>query len=77
MANAEISEGRTSAAQGENLGTGIRAIWFELRRVVWPTRQELIRMTIVVVVTVITIATFIAIVDALLQQVFKVFYGAS
>ena len=35
----------------------------ELRKVVWPTPQELYRYTLVVVVTVLVIASFIGIVD--------------
>ena len=35
----------------------------ELRKVVWPTPQELYRYTLVVVATVVVIATFIGIVD--------------
>ena len=55
--------------------------WFqghvqELRRVVWPTRQELLRMTGVVVFTVVALALFIAAVDALLDLVAKNFYGS-
>jgi preprotein translocase subunit SecE len=40
----------------------------ELRKVVWPTPQELYRYTLVVVVTVSVIALFIAAVDLGLGQ---------
>lgn len=40
----------------------------ELRKVVWPTPQELYRYTLVVVVTVTVIALFIGAVDLALGQ---------
>ena len=63
------------ARQPEGIG------WFqghvqELRRVVWPTRQELFRMTGVVVFTVVVIALFIGAADALLDLGAKQFYGS-
>ena len=36
----------------------------ELRKVVWPTPQELYRYTLVVIVTVIVISSFIGLADA-------------
>ena len=46
-----------------------RETFDELRKVVWPTPQELYRYTLVVVVTVAVIAGFIGIVDAALAEV--------
>jgi preprotein translocase subunit SecE len=60
----------------QGVGTGLRSIFFELRRVVWPTRQELIRMTTIVIGTVIMIATFIGVVDVLLNKVTIPIYGS-
>ena len=49
----------------------------ELRKVVWPTPQELYRYTLVVIVTVIVIAAFIGAVDAALTELSRRFiYGA-
>ena len=45
----------------------LRETYDELRKVMWPTPQELYRYTLVVVVTVAVIAGFIGIVDAGLQ----------
>jgi preprotein translocase subunit SecE len=48
----------------------------ELRKVVWPTPQELYRFTLVVIVTVVVIAGFIGAVDAGLQSLTaKFIYG--
>jgi preprotein translocase subunit SecE len=41
----------------------LREVLDELRKVVWPTPGELLRYTMVVVVTVVVIATFIGVVD--------------
>ncbi len=46
----------------------LRETYGELRKVVWPTPQELYRYTLVVVVTVTVIALFIAAVDLGLTQ---------
>lgn len=40
----------------------------ELRKIVWPTRQETIQTTIVVVLTVVIAALFLWVVDAVLVQ---------
>jgi preprotein translocase subunit SecE len=51
----------------------LRETYDELRKVVWPTPQELYRYTLVVVVTVAVIAGFIGIVDAGLAEIAKRF----
>jgi preprotein translocase subunit SecE len=51
----------------------LRETYDELRKVVWPTPQELYRYTLVVVVTVAVIAGFIGIVDAGLAEVARRF----
>jgi preprotein translocase subunit SecE len=63
--------------QEATMGTGLRATIMELRRVVWPTRQELLRMTGIVIGTVLVISLFIAGVDALLTRGTTFLYGSS
>jgi preprotein translocase subunit SecE len=46
----------------------MREVYDELRKVVWPTPQELYRYTLVVVATVIIISVFIGGVDALVSK---------
>ena len=48
---------------------------FELRKVVWPTRQEAMRMTWVVVIVVIIIALLLAGFDTVIQWLVKLFLG--
>ncbi|MHB8509755.1 MAG: preprotein translocase subunit SecE [Candidatus Dormibacteria bacterium] len=55
---------------------GLGAIIAELGRVVWPTREELFRMTAIVVGTVIIIALFIGGIDAVLTKVSNAIYRA-
>lgn len=59
---------------GEQPGVVSRATQFlresrtELRKVTWPSRQELIVYTIVVIVTVIVVGVFIGAVDFVLSR---------
>ncbi len=47
----------------------------ELRKMSWPTRQELIGSTVVVVVVSLVIAIFIGIVDRILVYAVKAIFG--
>jgi preprotein translocase subunit SecE len=56
---------RVEAPSPEWVGTRFfREVFDELRKVVWPTPQELYRYTLVVVFTVLIISVFIGAVDA-------------
>jgi preprotein translocase subunit SecE len=59
---------RSQPRQGPAIIRFLRDTYDELRKVVWPTPQELYRYTLVVVVTVSVIALFIAAVDIVLGQ---------
>jgi preprotein translocase subunit SecE len=48
---------------------------FELRKVVWPTRQEAVRMTWVVVIAVVIIAMVLAIYDSVIKWLLRLFLG--
>ena len=43
----------------------------ELRKVVWPTREEAINLTIVVVVTIVAMSAFFGVIDYLLTGLFR------
>ena len=51
----------------------MREVKAEMRKVIWPTKQELINYTIVVFATVIFIAVLIGIVDGIFTELFKMF----
>jgi preprotein translocase subunit SecE len=59
---------RAQADQAPGVVRFLRDTFDELRKVVWPTPQELYRYTLVVVVTVSVIALFIFGVDSALSQ---------
>ena len=59
---------RAQADQTPGVIRFLRETFEELRKVVWPTPQELYRYTLVVVVTVSIIALFISAVDLALGQ---------
>jgi preprotein translocase subunit SecE len=43
----------------------------ELRKVVWPTREEAINLTIVVVVTIVAMSAFFGVIDYFLTGLFR------
>jgi preprotein translocase subunit SecE len=51
-------------------------VWSELRKVHWPTRQETIAATIVVLVVVAIVSLWLGLVDGLLSILFTRFLGA-
>lgn len=56
----------TQTAAGRQTLEFIDESRFELRKVVWPTRQESIRMTGVIVVVIVVFSLFLALVDLLI-----------
>jgi preprotein translocase subunit SecE len=54
-----------------------REVYLELRKVSWPTRDELVRMTQVVIVTVIIFAAVIGLADLIMSVAVKQLYVQS
>ncbi len=50
------------------IGRFLKEVRLEMKRVTWPSRREVSGATWVVIVTVVTIALFIWIIDTLLMQ---------
>ncbi len=62
----------------KGIGTFYRQVVAELRKVIWPTRNELVTYTTVVVVFVVVMVTIVSIFDfAFSQAVLKVFGDSS
>lgn len=62
----------TQEVQPENrFVTFYRETAAELRKVVWPTREQAQNLTVVVVVVVTAMALFLGAIDAVLSQVLK------
>lgn len=54
-----------------------RGVWEELKKVIWPTRGELVRMTGVVIATVIIFAVIIGVADYALGYAVRQLYTTS
>jgi len=64
-----------ASAKGRETREFLAESRFELRKVVWPTRQEAMRMTWVVIIVVIIIALLLAGFDTVIQWLVKLFLG--
>jgi preprotein translocase subunit SecE len=51
------------------LGSYFRDVRSEMKRVVWPSRPEVINSSVVVIVTLIFFAVFIALTDIVVQRI--------
>lgn len=58
----------TNQSLPARIGRYFREVRSELRKVVWPTRQELVTYTIVVLVTVAIVSLFLGIVDIAISE---------
>jgi preprotein translocase subunit SecE len=75
---AVTAKNRAESVPGFSPGRFIREVYDELRKVVWPTWGELYRYTLVVIVTVIILGSFIGGVDYALAAILQHFlYAAS
>ena len=70
----EDNEERSSRSSGEKkklterIGLFVRQVVAELRKVIWPTRRELITYTMVVIVFVSVVAAIVALLDYVFTQ---------
>jgi len=55
--------------RGARLKAFFRDAWLELQKVIWPTREEVIKMTGLVVGVVLVVGLFIFIWDQILVQI--------
>ncbi len=72
LAGAAVFAGSAKGAQTREFLSESR---FELRKVVWPTRQEALRTTWVVMLAVLIISLMLAGFDAVIQWVIKLLLG--
>jgi preprotein translocase subunit SecE len=61
--------------QGQQLWQFIQGSQVELRKVVWPTQQETLQTTLIVLVFTVALAAFFFLVDLLLLNVTQFFTG--
>ncbi|MFD1864775.1 preprotein translocase subunit SecE [Planococcus sp. FY231025] len=56
-----------------NIGSFLKNVVTEMRKVSWPKRKELTRYTVVVLSTVIFMALFFALIDTGISELFRWF----
>jgi preprotein translocase subunit SecE len=62
----------TQEVQPENrFVTFYRETMAELRKVVWPTREQAINLTIIVVIVVVAMSIFLGGIDVILSQILR------
>ena len=66
-----------TTALGQNLIGFGREARMEVRKVVWPTRQETVQTTFMVIVAVIIIGIFLWLIDMLLAQAIQLITGGA
>lgn len=66
---------------GRNFTAGFGKFLFdtraELKKVIWPTREQAMNLTVLVIGVSIAVGAFIGGVDALLQRLFQLFIGGA
>ena len=65
------SNSKVQPATGKGLKGYLKGVEAELKKVVWPTKKELINYTIVVFLVTIFIAFIIYVLDAVFAQLFN------
>ena len=60
----------------QNIKSFVSDVGTEMKRVSWPTREQLQESTIVTIVTVLAIALFVYVVDLIFTQIFRFIFTA-
>jgi len=69
---------RQAAAKGpiiSRLGSYVREVIGELKKVVWPTREETRRLTIMVIIVAVVVGLFLGAIDLGFTQLVNLFLG--
>ena len=66
-----MAKSNSAVQQRDGFGKFFRGVKAELKKVVWPTKKELINYTIVVFLVTIFIALIISVLDGLFAQLFN------
>ncbi len=67
----KVASPRRLPAFVERIAQYLREVWVELNRVEWPSRREMISMTIVVIVVLVVMAIYLGIFDYLYTVLIK------
>ena len=58
-----------------NIGQFLREVREELRKVVWPTRQQTTRYTVIVIAISLTVGVYLSILDSLFGRIVSTLLG--
>lgn len=61
----------------EKMKTFLKEVYVEMQKVTWPSRNEIMSYTVVVLVTVLILSTIIWAADNVLGRVLKVLFGGA
>lgn len=75
MAKADKKMSRTARKRENAVQRLIRETMGELRKVSWPSRQEATNLTIVVLIVIVAMSTFLGALDFLYARFFSVLLG--
>ncbi len=67
----DVAKVRQEVMRENRLARFWRETVAELRKVVWPTREQAINLTLIVVVTVVAMSAFLGAVDYILTQIVR------
>jgi preprotein translocase subunit SecE len=67
----DVARARQEVARENRLARFWRETISELRKVVWPTWEQALNLTVIVVVTVAVMSGFLGIIDIMLQSLIK------
>ncbi len=67
----DVARARQEVAPENRLARFWRETIAELRKVVWPTRDQAINLTVIVVVTVIAMSAFLGLIDLMLTNLVR------
>jgi preprotein translocase subunit SecE len=71
-----VAKSATAKQSGENaIVRYFRETWFELKKVSWPTRQEALNLTGMVIVVAIFMAIILSLMDWVFSQLFLLILG--
>ncbi|NLC55734.1 MAG: preprotein translocase subunit SecE [Armatimonadetes bacterium] len=52
-----------------NTGRYLSEVWSELKKVQWPSREELYAFTVMVIVAIVAVGAYIGVLDAVLSRI--------
>ncbi len=67
----DVAKARQEVMRENRLARFWRETIAELRKVVWPTRDQAVNLTVIVIVTVVAMSAFLGAVDYILTQLVK------